>query len=132
MGVSLYGRPKNCLCGVEAVQFTCSIKHNYEFRRLYSAGKSAATGLIVVYYRRNRRGANQLGITVGTKVGKAVVRNRIRRRLKEIYRLHEPVMRRGFDIVIVARGKSRYAAYRQLEADFLRLVDKLGLREAKR
>ena len=110
------------------MQSTCSIKHNYEFRRLYSAGKSAATALIAVYCRRNRQGASQLGITVGTKVGKAVVRNRVRRRLKEIYRGHEPAIRRGFDIVVVARVKSRDATYSQLEADFLRLLDKLDLR----
>ena len=111
------------------MQFTCSIKRNYEFRRLYSAGKSSATGHIALYCRRSRqRGRNQLGITVGTKVGNAVVRNRVRRKLKEIYRLHESEIRRGFDLVIVARVKSRDATYRQLETDFLRLVDKLGLK----
>jgi len=113
------------------VQFTCSIKNNHAFRRLYNTGKSAATGNIVLYCRRNRRGANQLGLTVGTKVGNAVVRNRVRRRLKEIYRLHESTLRRGFDIVVVARTKSRCATYWQLEADFLRLADKLSLRETQ-
>ena len=114
------------------MRFTCSIKRNYEFRRVYNAGKSSATGHIALYCRRSRvRGRNQLGITVGTKVGNAVVRNKVRRRLKEIYRLHEPEIRRGFDLVIVARVKSRDAAYRQLEVDFLRLVDKLGLREGQ-
>jgi len=110
------------------LQFTCSIKHNYEFRRLYNAGKSAATGHIAVYCKRSRRGVSQLGITVGTKVGKAVIRNRVRRRLREIYRLHERTIRRGFDIVVVARVKSRTATYQQLEADFLRLMDKLELK----
>ena len=114
------------------MQFTSSIKQNYEFRRVYQGGKSSASGLVAVYCRRGRRGRSQLGITVGTKVGKAVVRNKIRRRLREIYRLHEPTIRRGFDIVIVARVKSRYATYQQLEADFLRLTDKLDLREAER
>ena len=115
------------------MQSTRSMRYNTEFRRLYASGKSAATGYIVVYCKRNRRGRSQLGLTVGTKVGKAVVRNRVRRRLREIYRLHESEIRRGFDIVIVARVKSRYAAYSQLERDFLRLADKLDLRigEAK-
>jgi len=113
------------------MQFTSSIKHNYEFRRIYHAGKNTASGLIAVYCRKNRRGGSQLGITVSTKVGKAVVRNKIRRRLKEIYRLHEPELRRGYDVIIVARVKSRYATYQQLEADFLRLADKLELREWK-
>ena len=110
------------------MQFTCSIKQNYEFRRVYNAGKSGATGLIAVYCKRGRPGVSRLGVTVGTKVGKAVIRNKVRRRLKEIYRLHEPELRRGFDIVIVARVKSRGATYRQLEKDFLRLADKLDLR----
>ncbi|MCL2562864.1 MAG: ribonuclease P protein component [Oscillospiraceae bacterium] len=111
------------------MKVTSSIKQNYEFRRVYNAGKSAATGLIVVYCRRGLRGRSRLGLTVGTKVGKAVVRNKVRRRLKEIYRLHEAEMRRGFDVVIVARVKSQVATYQQLEKDFLRLADKLGLRE---
>ena len=109
------------------MQSTRSIKHNSEFRRLYASGKSAATAHIAVYCKRSRRGQSQLGLTVSTKVGKAVVRNRVRRRLKEIYRLHESEIRRGFDIVIVARVQSRYATYHQLERDFLRLMDKLDL-----
>jgi len=81
----------------------------------------------VLYCKRNRRGQSQLGITVSTKVGNAVVRNRVRRRLREIYRLHEGEICRGFDLVIVARVKSPGASYVQLERDFLRLLDKLGL-----
>ncbi|MCL2842437.1 MAG: ribonuclease P protein component [Oscillospiraceae bacterium] len=108
---------------------TTSIKQNYEFRRVYNNGKSVATGLIAVYCRKNRRGMSRLGITVGTKVGKAVVRNKVRRRLREIYRHCESSIRRGQDIVIVARVKSRYAAYSELERDFCRMMDKLGLWE---
>jgi len=109
------------------VQVTSSIKRNNEFRRIYASGKSAATGNLALYCKRNRQGRSQLGITVSTKVGKAVVRNRVRRRLREIYRLHEGSIQRGFDLVVVARVKSPYATYKQLERDFLRLVDKLGL-----
>jgi len=109
------------------VQTTSSIKRNHEFRRLYASGKSAGTSHIVLYCKRNRRGQSQLGITVSTKVGNAVVRNRVRRRLREIYRLHEGEICRGFDLVIVARVKSPGASYVQLERDFLRLLDKLGL-----
>ena len=113
------------------MHFTSSMKNNYEFRRIYATGKSAVTGLLAVYCKRNRKRISQLGVTVGTKVGKAVCRNKVRRRLKEIYRLNELEIKRGWDIVIVARVKSRYATYSQLEADFLRLMDKLGLLEAK-
>ena len=110
------------------MEFTDSIKNNYEFRRLYAKGRSAATSRLVLYCRRNRTGhENHLGITVGTKIGKAVVRNRIRRRLREIYRTNEKRFAPGYDIVIVARGKSRISEYRELEDDLVRLAGKLGL-----
>lgn len=109
------------------MEFTDSIKNNYEFRRLYAKGMSAATSRVVVYLRKNRTGCNRLGITVGTKLGKAVVRNRIRRRLREIYRTNEHRLARGYDIVIVARGRSRDSEYREIEADFIRLAGKMGL-----
>ena len=107
------------------------MKHNYEFRRLYAKGKSASTSLIVIYCKRNRKGISQLGLTVGTKVGKATCRNRIRRKLKEIYRLNESEVKRGWDIIIVARVRARSATYDQLQADFLKLLDKLGLYAAR-
>ena len=55
------------------------------------------------------------------------MRNRVRRRFKEIYRLNEGKLARGFDIVIVARVKSRFASYRELETAILSLFKKLKL-----
>ncbi|MGE4484375.1 MAG: ribonuclease P protein component [Oscillospiraceae bacterium] len=107
--------------------FSVPIKNNYEFRRLYAKGKSAGTSRIVIYCRRNNSSGNRLGITVSTKIGKAVHRNRIRRRLREIYRLNEPKIKEGFDLVVVARTRSRYSEYRELEEDFLELTGKLGI-----
>ena len=104
-----------------------SLKNNYEFRRLYSKGRTMATPLLAVYCRKNKRPYNQLGITVGKKIGKAVYRNKVRRRLKEIYRLNEDKFEVGYDIVVVARVKSRFASYSQLEQDFLRLFKRVSL-----
>jgi len=109
------------------VDFSTSLKNNYEFRRLYSKGRSAGTPLLVVYCRKNRRNTNQIGITVSNKLGKAVQRNRIRRRLREIYRLNEHRLARGMDMVIVARMKSREAAYADLEKAFLSACRRLDV-----
>ena len=106
---------------------TTSLKKNYEFRRLYSRGKNAASQYAVVYCRWNHKHANRLGLTVSTKVGGAVERNRVRRRLKEIYRLHEEMLKPGYDIVIVARVRSRYAGYKELEASVLGLFKRVNL-----
>ena len=103
---------------------TVPLKENYLFRRLYQRGKTAADGRIALYVRRNGGRENRLGFTVSTKVGCAVVRNRVRRRLREIYRLHEASLKNG-----VARVRSAHSTYRQLDSSFLKLADKLGLIE---
>jgi len=106
---------------------TVSLKKNYEFKRLYSRGKSAASKFAVVYCLHSGRAENRLGVTVSTKLGSAVHRNRIRRRFKEIYRLNEHSVRAGYSIVLVARQQSRYAGWKELESSVLSLFEKLGL-----
>jgi len=112
------------------MKYTVSLKGNRAFHRLYNKGKCFPQGAVVVYARRNGGQTSRLGLTVGTKVGKAVVRNKIRRRLREIYRLHESEMKCGWDIVIVARSRAKEVPYRVLESEFLRAAEKLGLRKA--
>ena len=109
------------------MRHTVSLKENHLFRRLYAKGKSAVAPTLAVYVRGNGRRENRLGLTVGTKVGKAVRRNRVRRRLREAYRLHENRVVPGFDVVVVARAKAAFAPYAQLERELLRLLDKLGI-----
>lgn len=106
---------------------TVSLKENHLFRRAYSWGKTAADGRLALYVRRNGRKGSRLGLTVSTKVGCAVVRNRVRRRLREIYRLNEGRLITGCDVVVVARVRAAESSYHQLEKSFLRLADKLAL-----
>ena len=107
---------------------TVTLKKNHEFRRLYAKGNSAAAPTLVVYCRKTKRTSNRIGFTVSNKVGNAVTRNRIRRRLREIYRLHEPEFQTGYDIVIVARMRAAGADYHRLERELLRSLQKLGIR----
>lgn len=109
------------------MKFSVSLKNNYDFRRLYAKGKNAATPALAVYCRKNNRGINRLGITVSAKIAKAVGRNRIRRRLREIYRLNEDRFEKGFDLVVVARTKSRFVSYGELEQALLNACSRLGI-----
>ncbi len=113
--------------GENLVKHTVSLKENRIFRRLYAKGKSAVAPTMVLYCRKNGRGESRLGLTTGTKLGHAVVRNRVRRRLREIYRLQEHQLLPGYDIVIVARVRAVHSKYADLERDFLRLAKKLQL-----
>ena len=104
-----------------------TLKQNYEFRRLYQKGASAVGGGMVLYCRKNRLGHNRLGVTVSVKLGNAVKRNRARRRLREVYRLNSPRLSQGWDIILVARGRTLTAPWRELNDSFLRLARKLDL-----
>ncbi len=104
-----------------------TVKENYEFRRIYRKGRSAVSPCLVVYCQKNRRGQSRLGVTVSTKLGHAVVRNRVRRRLREIYRLNREKMPAGYDIIIVARVRAAETPYRKLERQYLRCLGELGL-----
>ena len=115
------------------MKFTSTLTKSYEFHRLYSKGKSAVTPYLAVYARQSKRSGNRIGFTVSTKLGKAVKRNRVRRRLREIYRLHEERFVPGTELVVVARARAVTATYRQLESAFLSACGKLGiLTEARR
>ena len=106
---------------------TVTIKQNHEFRRLYNKGKNAVTPSMVIYCRKSRYPHNRLGITVSTKLGCAVKRNRARRRLRELFRLAQPRMKQGYDVVIVARTRAVTIPHKKLLSDFDRALAQLDL-----
>lgn len=108
------------------MRFSTSLKLNHVFRRLYHT-TGFADSYLVLYARRNRTGGNRVGITVSKKLGHAVVRNRTRRRLREIYRLNEARFQPGWDIVVVARTRAVEAPFEKLTASYLALAAKAGV-----
>lgn len=108
------------------MKFSCALKLNHIFRRLYNT-KGYANSMLVLYVRKNRSEQNRVGITVGKKLGHAVVRNRVRRRLREVYRLNESRFRPGWDIVVVARTRCIQAPFEKLTDAYLSLAEQAGL-----
>ena len=108
------------------MKFSSSLKLNHIFRKLYHT-KGVADGYLVLYARKNRLDCNRVGLTVSKKLGKAHVRNRTRRRLREIYRLNEERFLPGWDIVVVARSKAVDAEFDKLTKSYLSLAKKAGL-----
>ena len=108
------------------MKFSKSIKLNHIFQRLYRTG-GVANGYIVLYARKNGTDTNRVGITVSKKLGHAVVRNRVRRRLREVYRLNEDKFQSGWDIVVVARSKAVTAEFSRLTSAYLQLAEKAGI-----
>ena len=109
------------------MQYTVPLKLNHVFRRLYARGESAVGRFVVVYARRNGLSVNRLGITTGVKLGCAVDRNRARRRIRETYRLNETRIKRGWDIVIVARTAAIDGDFQEMQKSFLHQCKRLRL-----
>ena len=86
-----------------------------------------ADGLLVLYARKNRLHSNRVGITVSKKLGKAHIRNRTRRRIREVYRLNEEKFQPGWDIVVVARTTAVDAPFEKLVRSYLNLARKAGI-----
>ena len=108
------------------MKFSSALKLNHIFRRLY-ATQRYANGMLVLYARPNRTGKNRVGITTGKKLGHAVVRNRARRRLREVYRLNEHLFKSGYDIVVVARHRCSCGDFQKLTQAYLSLAEKAGI-----
>ena len=108
------------------MKFSQSLKLNHIFQRLYRPS-GQANGCLVLYARKNRTSTNRVGITVGKKLGHAVVRNRVRRRLREVYRLNEDKFQSGWDIVVVARTRAVYADFAQLTEAYMTAAQKAGI-----
>lgn len=106
---------------------TISITENKIFKRLYYRGKSMVSPIIVLYYMPGIKGENRLGITVSTKIGHAVVRNRIKRQLKEAYRLLEPSFIADTDLVFVARKAIIGCSFNKIYTQMSKISKKAGL-----
>ncbi len=102
------------------------IHKNYDFRIVYGKGKVFHNNLFVMCVRRNKRNLekNRLGISVSKKVGKSVIRNRVRRLVYEVYRLNLHRLRTGYDIVFIARVNAKNRKYIEIESNVVDLLRK--------
>ena len=102
--------------------FTDLLKSNQEFRTVYKNGRSRANSYLVVYLLENSLDRNRLGISVSKKVGNSVVRHRLKRLIKESYRLHENMFNSGLNIVVIARVGAGKADFHQIESALLHVM----------
>lgn len=102
---------------------TESLKKNRDFQKLYDQGKSYANRYLVMFVLENNTKKNRIGISVSKKVGNSVIRHRIKRLIKESYRLHEDMFNSGLDIVVLARSSARDADYRKIESALLHVAN---------
>ena len=97
-----------------------------EFERVYKQGTAYRGRLFSVHAFPNELGTLRLGLSVSKKVGNAVVRNTLRRRMREIFAAAAGEAQGNLDLVISARPPAREAAFEELREEFNRALHKLG------
>ena len=99
-----------------------SLKKNRDFVNVYGNGKSRANKYLVMYVINNGSEKNRIGISVSKKVGNSVVRHRMKRLIKESYRLNEDRFTSGHDMVIVVRTGAAGIGFRDMESALIHLM----------
>ncbi len=104
------------------------IKQNRDFARLRREGQRLANGCLVANWQRLPANADsRLGVITSGKIGNAVVRNRARRLLREVFRVHQHELAQPVDLVLVARQSLVAKGFGGVEKDFLTTLRKAGL-----
>ena len=101
------------------------IVRSSDYRTLYKTGRKVHSENFVLFFRTNEVGHSRLGITVSRKIGSAVVRNRIKRMFREIFRRSRREIPGQFDIAVNAKYGCAGIDYEELRAEFLNATKKL-------
>lgn len=110
------------------MSFLTVLKKNKEYRKVYSQGRSVADRHMVIYCYGNGLEISRYGFTVSKKVGKAVIRNRIRRLFKEVCRLNNNRFPNGYDYILLARKSAVGLNYSEIEEIVLKLLRRINNR----
>ena len=108
-----------------------TLKKNYEFKNVLTRGKFYIGKQVSVYVLKNNKKTNVIGIAVSTKKCGAVQRNRIKRLIRENYRLIKNNLKQGYDIVFLwtNKGEARDADYYIIHDDLIKSLRRADLLE---
>lgn len=103
------------------------IQENERFQEIRQQGKSYSSELLVICVLPNALPYSRFGFTINVRLGGAVVRNRLKRRLREAIRLRLTMIKAGWDVVVIARRPVLCVDYHQMDAACARLLRRAHL-----
>ncbi len=108
------------------------LRANEDFQRVRREGRSWSSPLLVLIAAPNAADHTRFGFAVGKRIGKAVVRNRVKRRLREAVRLHCEAVAPGWDLVFVAREPILAASFGDIESAICGLMQRAQVANCRR
>lgn len=102
------------------------LRKNKHFQAVYKSGKSFANRMLVLYVLPNQSDSRKIGFAAGKRLGNAVIRNRVKRLLRETYRLNQSKLPAGCDYILVGRQPAVGARCQDITASFLKLCDRIS------
>lgn len=108
---------------------TITLKKNYEFKKVLTKGKYYSGKYIEIFVTKNNLKKNFIGIAIGVKIAKAVKRNRIKRLIRENYRLLEKDLKVGYNIVFLWKKKIDIsnATFYNIKIDMKNIFERIGI-----
>ncbi len=98
------------------------LRNNMAFKKVYNGGKNYWNRNLVLYVRKNNMENSRVGYSITKKIGNSVVRNKIRRRMKEIYRLNFNNVKEGYDLIFIPKKNIVDISYKELESAMLHIL----------
>ena len=98
------------------------IRKNMEFKNIYKLGKNYWNRNLILYVKKNGSNETRVGYTITKKIGNAVTRNKLRRRINEIYRLKFYNIKEGYDLIFIAKKSIKDISYNELEGSMIHIM----------
>jgi ribonuclease P protein component len=99
------------------------LRSNMEFRKVYNKGKNYWNRNLILFVKKNDLGYTRVGYSITKKIGNSVVRNRIRRQMKEIYRLNFDQVEKGYDLIFIPKKNVVDISFEKLESAMLHIMN---------
>ena len=103
------------------------LRSNIEFKKIYKDGKNYWNRNFILYVRRNKLKETRVGFTISKKIGNAVTRNKIRRRMKEAYRLNFNSINSGYDLIFIPKKHIVDISYDDIEDSMIHIMKIAGV-----
>ena len=97
-----------------------------DYNKVYKYGKKIPSRYILVFVLKSGQNISRFGFVTSKKVGNAVTRNKIKRRLRAVVQKNLPRLHQGYDLIIIARNSARHASAEQLEKDLMKAMQRAG------